>query len=73
MVDLTFQPKNEATQGRARKVMVMAVPHQQPFAPPVTVQHAVMFAVTEMQNQGATGTVYVAVLDYWTSPWTVHF
>ena len=53
--------------------MVMAVPHRQPNTTLVPVQQAAFFAITEMQNQGATGTVYVAVLDYWTSPWTVHF
>jgi hypothetical protein len=73
MVNLTFQPKNEITHGRARKVMVMAVPHQSTVAGPTTIPQAASYAITAMQNAGATGIVGVAVLDYWTQPWTVHF
>jgi threonine dehydrogenase-like Zn-dependent dehydrogenase len=74
MVNLTFQPKNEITQGRAKKVMVMAVPHQSTVAMPTTIPQAASYAITAMRNQGATGIVGVAVLDYWTPPtWTVHF
>jgi hypothetical protein len=73
MVNLTFQPKNETTQGRARKVMTMTVPHRRPNSPAVSILQAVNYAITAMHNQGTTDTVYVAVVDYWTVPWTVHF
>jgi threonine dehydrogenase-like Zn-dependent dehydrogenase len=74
MVNLTFQPKNEITQGRAKKVMVMAVPHQSTVAMPTTIPQAVLYAIAAMRNAGATGIVGVAVLDYWSPPtWTVHF
>jgi hypothetical protein len=73
MVNLTFQPKNEITQGRAKKVMVMAVPHSSTYPTPAIIAQAASYATTAMRNAGATGIVGVAVLDYWTQPWTVRF
>jgi hypothetical protein len=73
MLDLTFQPKNEPVQGSSKRVMTMTVPHRQPTSRPVSIPQAATYAITAIQNQGVTGTVFVAVLDYWTTPWTVHF